>query len=100
MTRRCLDCPKLIQAGSRCVECARKHDRARKGHRSGYSRSTWARRVKERDVHRCRVPGCTTPHDRLQAHHIKPLSLGGSDALENGLTLCWAHHQRQHGGGR
>lgn len=96
--RRCLDCPRFIQSGSRCVECARAKDRTRQRYRSGYSRTTWAKLVKERDGQRCRQPGCQTPYDRVEAHHIIPLAEGGADTITNGVTLCHAHHQQRHGG--
>jgi hypothetical protein len=91
MVRRCLDCPRLIQSGSRCKACQR-------AYRTPYARTTWPEQVKRRDGYRCRVPGCTTPHDRLQAHHIRRLADGGTSTLANGVTLCHRHHQQAHGG--
>lgn len=32
----------------------------------------------------------------LETHHQVPLSLGGSNNLNNLKTLCWAHHKMQH----
>ncbi len=55
-------------------------------------------RVFERDDWLCQVPGCTSRRN-LHAHHIRFRSAGGSDALENLITLCAFHHQRGvHGG--
>jgi hypothetical protein len=44
------------------------------------------RAVKARDGH-CRVPGCTRRHG-LQAHHLIPVSWGGSDDLSNLAAVC------------
>jgi len=40
---------------------------------------------------RCAVPGCLTPHDRVQAHHLAPLADGGP-ADGAGVSLCHRHH--------
>jgi hypothetical protein len=32
----------------------------------------------------------------LDIHHVNPLSEGGTDALENLVTLCSAHHRQRH----
>ena len=90
--RRCLDCPRLLRAGSRCPTCARNY-------RSPYSRHQWPDQVKRRDGYRCIVPGCPTPTDRIQADHTVPLSQGGLDSPENGQTLCHSHHKARHSGG-
>jgi hypothetical protein len=43
---------------------------------------------------RCAVPGCTTPTDRVQAHHAIAVTEGGSnDGQVNGVPLCHAHHR-------
>ena len=56
-----------------------------------YSTNQWAQRVKERDGKRCQHEGCgETLH--LEAHHIIPVSQGGLNTLENGVTLCREHH--------
>jgi len=52
-----------------------------------------AHRVFERDGWRCAVPGCTS-YRNLHDHHIRFRSAGGSDALENRVTLCAFHHLR------
>ncbi|MCB0422307.1 MAG: HNH endonuclease [Bdellovibrionales bacterium] len=33
---------------------------------------------------------------RIEIHHIRPLHLGGSDNLENLVTLCQEHHRCLH----
>jgi hypothetical protein len=51
-------------------------------------------KVKERDR------GCTScgSHRFLQAHHITPLSKGGSNRLSNLVLLCESCHKKEHGG--
>lgn len=42
----------------------------------------------------CAVPGCPTPLDRVQAHHVAGLATGGpDDPATNGVALCRAHHR-------
>ncbi|WP_309616440.1 DUF222 domain-containing protein, partial [Salinibacterium sp.] len=47
-----------------------------------------------RDGAGCVTPGCTSPHYTLQAHHVIPDRDGGPTALDNGLLLCFWHHQQ------
>jgi hypothetical protein len=49
--------------------------------------------VIERDGYRCLVPGCTSRRN-LHDHHVVFRSAGGTDALDNRVTLCAYHHQR------
>jgi hypothetical protein len=49
--------------------------------------------VIERDEYRCAVPGCTSRRN-LHDHHVAFRSAGGSDALDNRVTLCAFHHLR------
>jgi len=56
-------------------------------------------RVFERDGWRCSAPGCTSMRN-LHDHHVRFRSAGGSDALENRVTLCAFHHLRGVHGGR
>jgi hypothetical protein len=46
-----------------------------------------------RDDWRCVVPGCTSMRN-LHDHHVRFRSHGGSNALENRVTLCAWHHLR------
>ncbi len=46
-----------------------------------------------RDGWQCAVPGCTSMRN-LHDHHIRFRSAGGSDDLENRVTLCAFHHLR------
>lgn len=89
MLRKCLDCPRLIASGSRCPDCRRAYRPARAAHQLPAA-------TKARDGHRCTVPGCTTPYDRVQAHHIRAVAVGGAHRLENMTTLCHAHHLATH----
>jgi hypothetical protein len=49
--------------------------------------------VMVRDGWRCAVPGCSS-RSELHDHHIVFRSAGGSDSLDNRVTLCVFHHQR------
>jgi hypothetical protein len=53
-------------------------------------RMTPQRRAIERDHGFCQVPGCSRA--AVHAHHITWRSRGGTDELENLVSLCAAHH--------
>jgi hypothetical protein len=53
-------------------------------------RRTPQRDALQRDGHLCQVPGCS--RGAVHAHHIVYRSRGGSDAPENLVSLCAAHH--------
>ena len=91
--RRCLDCPRLIARGSRCKECQRAYRPPAAVHQLPAA-------TKARDGGRCRVPDCTTPYDRVEAHHLTPVAQGGAHRLENMATLCHGHHVAVHRGER
>lgn len=55
--------------------------------------------VLERDGWRCAVPGCSS-RSALHDHHVKFRSQGGSNRLEDRLTVCVWHHQVAIHGGR
>jgi hypothetical protein len=58
---------------------------------------TPSQKVRERDLGRCQVPGCS--RRAVHAHHIEPRCRGGSDEPENLVALCACHHLRGiHGG--
>lgn len=42
----------------------------------------------------CVIPGCTTPAGWCEAHHVIPWRDGGPTHTDNGVLLCWGHHQR------
>jgi hypothetical protein len=54
--------------------------------------------ARARDSHQCRWPRCDCKalKLRLEVDHIVPLSLGGTDELENLLTLCAEKHAALH----
>jgi hypothetical protein len=56
-------------------------------------RTRAAHRVFERDGWRCVVPGCTSMRN-LHDHHVRFRAAGGSNALDNRVTLCAFHHLR------
>ncbi|MEZ4386902.1 MAG: HNH endonuclease signature motif containing protein [Candidatus Krumholzibacteriia bacterium] len=56
---------------------------------------TLRRRVLARDDHRCRAPGCRSTRF-LDVHHIVPRHRGGSNRLENLITLCSRCHRFLH----
>ena len=49
--------------------------------------------IAARDGYRCSTPGCTSPHFTLQAHHVIPDRDDGPTAVDNGILLCYWHHQ-------
>jgi hypothetical protein len=58
---------------------------------------TVSQKVRERDLGRCRAPGCS--RRAVHAHHVLPRSRGGGDEPENLVALCACHHLRGiHGG--
>jgi hypothetical protein len=58
---------------------------------------TLSQKVRERDLGRCQVPGCS--RRAVHAHHVHPRSHGGADTEDNLVALCACHHLRGiHGG--
>jgi hypothetical protein len=55
------------------------------------------RSVMQRDQRRCRVPGCCNA-TFVDVHHITARADGGSDAVQNLIVLCGAHHRAAHRG--
>lgn len=49
--------------------------------------------IAARDGARCSTPGCTSPHYALQVHHVIPWRDGGPTHIDNGILLCYWHHQ-------
>ena len=60
-------------------------------------RITWSDKVKQKDGMKCVKCGST---ENLQAHHIKPSFLYPEcrNDVDNGVTLCFSCHHRQHAG--
>lgn len=54
-------------------------------------RQTRSQRIRERDLGRCQVPGCSRP--AVHAHHIEFRSRGGGDDDHNLVGICAIHHQ-------
>ena len=54
----------------------------------------WRQKVRRRDKHRCRMPGCKSKR-RLQTHHITKWASAASLRFEvdNGITLCFICHK-------
>ena len=69
----------------------------------GMGKPTWrvsAKRRKAilaRDERRCRIPGCRNCRD-LRIHHIRGVSEGGTNDMENLITVCDGHHTAHHEG--
>lgn len=66
-------------------------------HRSGYQYIKGA--VLRRDRRRCRDCGFRPEigeRDKLHVHHITPKSEGGSDEMDNLITLCEDCHNKRH----
>jgi hypothetical protein len=59
---------------------------------------TLQQRIRIRDGHCCKVPGCSRPS--VHAHHIIPKSQGGTDDDWNLVSLCASHHLNGIHGGR
>lgn len=65
-----------------------------------YSHTQWAKLVKTRDGWEC-VNARTQPEKdhtlfQLNAHHIVPKKVGGTNLQENGITYCRACHAAEH----
>ena len=92
-SRRCLDCRKRTDNGSRCADCER--TKRRKKRRAGYARGQRAGSTREWRRTRQTVLAATGGYcaqgcGRLavEVHHIIPRSKGGPDTPENALPLC------------
>jgi hypothetical protein len=90
--RPCLGgCGALIKRGSYCRRCDPAPRRYRQKRGSGWAASRWRAKVLAQTGGRCAVPGCRTPYDRVQAHHVVALADGGqADGV--GVPLCLTHH--------
>lgn len=85
-------CPALVDKGY-CP--AHQQEKNRRDYlRRNARRSTTVRdAVARRDGGQCVVCGST---DRVQRHHVRPLSEGGIDHPSNMVTLCKFHHDQAH----
>ena len=55
------------------------------------------RQVLARDHHRCVVPGCRNSRN-IEVHHVQFKSRGGSNKMDNLITMCTGHHTMLHEG--
>jgi hypothetical protein len=44
----------------------------------------------------CIIPGCTTPANWCEIHHVREHADGGPTHTDNGVLLCWWHHRNLH----
>jgi hypothetical protein len=79
---------RLIGDGACLVRVARHFVDTWRGHAK--KARTRSQKVRDRDLGRCQVPGCT--RRACHAHHIVPRSRGGSDDPWNLVALCALHH--------
>ncbi|WP_341810217.1 HNH endonuclease signature motif containing protein [Labedella phragmitis] len=40
------------------------------------------------------MPGCSIPAGWCEVHHVTPHRHGGRTHVDNGVLLCWGHHQK------
>jgi hypothetical protein len=102
ITRACLGCGVLITGGrSRCVNCRPKRNVKARG--GGAQITRFRATVMAIAHHQCEAiengVRCTERDPaELEAHHLKPISEGGSnDPVTNGVLLCKDHHARLEG---
>jgi 5-methylcytosine-specific restriction endonuclease McrA len=96
MVKPCLTCGVLTSSG-RCSRCRTMHNRMRKardGRGSGGKATAFRTKVLAKSGGRCVVCGTTVG---VEAHHIVPLRMGGTDDPRNGEARCVAHHPRGKG---
>lgn len=56
--------------------------------------STQRLAIAARDGARCATIGCSSATYTLQAHHVIPFREGGATHVDNGILLCFWHHQQ------
>jgi hypothetical protein len=94
----CLQCGTYCALGSSYCQRHTPVPRARKLRGGGATISRFRRDVLLRAGSRCEavVDGVrceVTGADALEAHHVRPITAGGTnDASTNGVALCRAHH--------
>jgi len=97
--RFCIHCGKHYEPSTgvrnRCGPCGRDYDQRHSVERRARNSAKWQRAraaARRRDGERCQQCGSS---ERLQVHHIVPLSEGGDRyALSNLVTLCQSCHAR------
>lgn len=67
----------------------------RSGSWKGGNARYWKRKCRERDDFTCQLPGCGKRNEGkgIHAHHKIPCKVGGTDTLDNLITLCNQHHR-------
>lgn len=62
---------------------------------NGGSQQRWSRKIKERDDFSCKICGNSAI---IEAHHLNSYKwdINNRGNLENGVTLCYEHHQNFH----
>ena len=102
--RKCFNCGKVFtlkkSAIQNCcsIECRREYQGKNKIDRTFYHTPEWKKvRIKTlaRDDFRC--VKCGDENAQLHVHHIKPVAKGGTDELDNLMTLCLKCHRKIHG---
>ena len=54
----------------------------------------WKNKIKDRDGHKCQICGKRLEPRNCHAHHIIPRQIRGMRwDVNNGITLCYAHHK-------
>lgn len=99
--RPCLRCGELTPEGSYCPQHEPKRaSRSTPGRGSGSAAGKLREAALKRDGGQCRAlladgTRCAVDDPRLlQAHHLRPLRLGGSNGLANVVMLCRKHHEQ------
>lgn len=95
MSRPCLGCGRLIESGSRCIECQPKRKPRDTAH-AGTDRRwrTLSNRLRKASPF-CEIPGCTSAD--LTTDHILPVSVFPELAYEelNCRVICRSHNGRR-----
>jgi 5-methylcytosine-specific restriction protein A len=96
--RPCIRCGVLVESGSYCP----RHQPVRRNRwnvtrGSGGQAAKFRRAVLQRAGYQCEAIEnglrCQAI-EGLEAHHLIPLSKGGTDAVTNGVLLCRRHHRQ------
>jgi 5-methylcytosine-specific restriction endonuclease McrA len=88
MSRTCLHCNELVESNKKCACIERRRQRATKkqrGYPRGWDRISRRLRSVQRFCSYCHASG---PSARLTVDHVHPLSLGGSNNLDNLTVAC------------
>jgi 5-methylcytosine-specific restriction endonuclease McrA len=95
------ECPG--RSTGKCPDCQRRYERDKSARRRATSTATRTRGSTAwqhmRELARARDGGCTYRNQggcngALAVHHIVPLEQGGTNQLDNLVTVCRAHHEQ------